>query len=77
MNLSTKQTHDIEKKRVTAKGEGWKERGGLETRGWRRQLFHLEWMNDNVLLCTTGNYIQPSGITILEKNILKKECMYV
>ena len=28
----------------------------------RRKLFHLDWISNEVLLNSTGNYIQPLGI---------------
>ena len=42
------------------------ERGGSEVDGEfgvsRCKLFHLEWINNEVLLYSTGNYIQSLGI---------------
>ena len=53
---------DIENRLVFAKGEG----GGRGTE-WefgvsRCKLLHLEWINNKVLLYSTGNYIQSPGI---------------
>ena len=41
----------------------------------RSKLLHIEWINNKVLLYSTGNYIQSPGITIMEKNIKKR--MYI
>ena len=53
---------DIESRLVVAKGE----RGGSGM-DWefgvsRYQLLHLEWISNEVLLYSTGNYIQSLGI---------------
>ena len=48
---------DLENRLVVAKGEG---RGGgidREFRASRCKLFHLEWISNEVLLYSTGNYI--------------------
>ena len=48
-------------------GEGMG-RGGGEERGrgefgvGRCKLLHLEWLSNEVLLCSTGNYIQSLGV---------------
>ena len=39
------------------------------------QLLHIERMDNKFLLCSTGNYIQCPGITIMEKNFLKRTHM--
>ena len=60
INLST------EKKQTHGHGEptcGCQEGGGGSMRDWefgvsRRQLLHLEWISNEVLLYITGNYIQ-------------------
>ena len=53
---------DMENRLVAANGE----RGGM---GWigefgvsRCNLLHLEWLDNEVLLYSTGNYIQSLGI---------------
>ena len=38
----------------------------------RYKLLHLEWINNKVLLYTTGNYIQSPGINHNGKKYLKK-----
>ena len=41
---------------MVAKGEGWSERD--EVGVWGRCKLHLEWINNKVLLYSSGNYIQ-------------------
>ena len=53
---------DIENRLMVAKEEG--ERGGLD---WefgvgRYKLLHLEWISNEVLVHSTGNYIKSLGI---------------
>ena len=53
---------DIENRLVVAKGN--REGSGMD---WefgvsRCKLFHLEWISNEVLLHSTGNYIQSLGI---------------
>ena len=78
MNLSTKQkqTTDIENRLVVAKGRGGG--GGLD---WefgvsRYKLVHTEWINNKVLLYSTGNYIQYPVINHNGKEY-KRECVYI
>ena len=59
MNLSTekKQTHGLGEKTCACQGGG----GGSEM-DWEFgviicKVLHLEWINNKVLLCNTGNYI--------------------
>ena len=42
----------------------------------RCKLLHLEWINNRVLLHSTGNYIQYPGINHNGKEY-KKECIYI
>ena len=61
---------------MAAKGE--RGRGGIE---WefgvsRCKLVYIEWINDKVLLYSTGNYIQYPMINHNGKEY-KKECMYM
>ena len=49
---------------VVAKGEGW---GGWKGMDWefgisRCKLVYIGWINNKVLLYSTGNYIQSPGI---------------
>ena len=59
MNVSTKQKQtDVDNRLVVAKGDGGG--GGME---WefgicRCKLLYREWINNKVLLYSTGNYIQ-------------------
>ena len=63
MNISTKQeqTHRCGEQTCHCQGEGWNEMD------WefvidRCKLLHLEWISNEVLLCSTGNYIQSPEI---------------
>ena len=65
---------DIENGFVVAKGG----RGGMD---WefgvsRCKLLHTEWINNTVLLCSTGNYIQYPGINHNGKEY-KKQYIYM
>ena len=42
----------------------------------RCKLLHTEWINNKVLLYSTGNYIQYPGINHDGKEY-KKECIYI
>ena len=79
MNLSMKQkqTLDIENRLVVAKGKGV---GGV--REWeagvsRCKLFYMEWINNKVLLYSTGNYIQYPMINHNGKEYEKEECIHM
>ena len=76
MNLSTKQkqTHRHREQTCGCQGGGW---GGMD---WefgvsRCKLLHTEWMDNKVLLYSTGNYIQQPGINHNGKEY-KKEYIY-
>ena len=59
MNLSTKQKEtDIESKLVVAKGEGVGRGTDWEFGISRCKLLYIGWINNKVLLYSTGNYIQ-------------------
>ena len=67
---------NMENRLLVAKGEG--KRSGMD---WefgvsRCKLLHLEWINNKVLLYSTGNYIQSPGIDHDGKEY-KKECVWV
>ena len=49
---------DIEDRLVVAKGEGVGGRMEWEVGVSRRKLLYTEWINNKVLLYSTGNYIQ-------------------
>ena len=42
----------------------------------RRKLLYIQWINNEVLLSSTGNYTQCLGINHNGKEY-KKECIYV
>ena len=65
----------------TLRADLWLPRGRVERSGmeWkfgasRCKLLHLEWINNEVLLYSTGNYIQFPGIDHDGKEY-KKECI--
>ena len=41
----------------------------------RCKLLYIEWINEKILLYSTGNYIQDPGISNIEKEY-KKACVY-
>ena len=51
----------MESRLVVAKGEG-KGEGWTGVRVSRCKLSHLEWISNEVLLCSTGSYIQSPEI---------------
>ena len=74
MNISVEQTH--RHRLVVAKGEG----GGGEV-DWefgvsRCKLLHSEWINNKVLLYSTGNYIQYP-VTNHNGKEYEKECTHM
>ena len=77
MNLSTeKKIMDLVNRLVVAKGEG-------EGVGWigslgliECKLLPLEWISNEILLCSTGNYVW--SLMTEHDNVRKKNvCMYV
>ena len=61
---------------LVSKGK-WGDRGmDREFAVGRCKLLHLEWINNKVLLYSTGNYIQSPGINHNRKEH-EKECMCV
>ena len=58
-----------------------RERGGegmdWEFRVTRCKPLHLEWIQNKVLLYSTGNYIQSLGIKLMENNIKKNVYMCI
>ena len=63
MNLFTKQKHIHKENRlVVAKGEKRVSGTDWEFAGSRCKLLHVEWLSNEVLLYSTGNYIQSLGI---------------
>ena len=53
------------------------ERGGLGVWGWEMQTILLKWINNQVLLYGTGNYIQYPVINQNGKEYFKKEYIYI
>ena len=43
----------------------------------RCKLLHLEWISNEILLYSTGNYILPLGWNMLENNVRKRIYIYV
>ena len=41
------------------------------------KLFHLEWISDEILLYSTGNYIQSLGIAHDKNNVRKGMYVYI
>ena len=77
MNLSTeKKIMDLENRLVVAKGEeegvGWIGELGVN----RCRLLPLEWISNEMLLCSTGNYVW--SLMMEHDNVRKKNVyMYV
>ena len=76
MNLSTKQkqTHRHREQTCGCQGGG----GGME---WefgitRCKLLYRQWINNKVLLYSSGNYIQYSGINYNGEEY-EKECVHI
>lgn len=60
---------------MVAKGEGGKGKAMDRELGVGGcTVLHLEWINNEVLLCSTGNYIQSPGVNIMEKTIKNNAC---
>ena len=64
MNLSTNGNRltDIENRLVFAKEEGAGKEIDMEFRVNRFKLLHLEWISDEFLPYSAGNYVQSLGI---------------
>ena len=54
-------------------GSGMEEEFGIS----RCKVLHLEWISNEVLLYSAGNYIQSLGIDMMEDNIRKGVHIYV
>ena len=63
---------DIEIRLVVAKGVGGREMNGLGVQGWLEANLLLEWINNKVLLYSTGNYIQCPGTNCNGNEYLKR-----
>ena len=58
MNLPTKQKQTHRRREPTCGCQGGGRRMDWESGAGRCKLLHLEWINNKVLLYSTGNYIQ-------------------
>ena len=58
---------NIENRLVVAKGGVWESEMDEDFGVSRCKVLHLEWIGNEVLLYSTGNYIQPHGIKYDEK----------
>ena len=58
---------------MVAKGMGGERRMDLEFEVGRCKLLHLEWINNKVLLYSTGNYIKYAVINHNGKEYLKRK----
>ena len=78
MNLSTKQKQTHRHREQTCDCQGGGGKGGMdwEFGAGRCKLLHLEWINNKVLMYSTGNYIQYPVINHNGKEY-RKEYMYV
>ena len=79
MNLPTKQkqTHRHGEQTCGCQGGGGGSGMDEEFGVSRCKLFHLEWTSNEVLLHSTGSYIQSPGIDHDGKEQFKKECIYM
>ena len=79
MNLSTKQKQTQRHREQTWLPRGKRDAGGM---AWefgisRCKLVYIEWINNKVLLYSTGNYIQYPVINHNEKNMKKNVYIYI
>ena len=78
MNLFTKQKQTYRHREQTCgcQGEGGVGRDGLGVWVSRCKLVYIGWINNNVLLYNTGNYIQYPVINH-HGTEYEKECIYI
>ena len=62
---------------MTAKGEGGRNGVDLEFGVNRYKLLHLGWIRNEVLLYSTGNCVQSSGMEYKKKNIYMSVHVFV
>ena len=75
--MKQKQIHKHREQTCGCQG-GWGRRGMEWEFGISRcKLLYIEWINNKVLLCSTGNYIQYSVINHNWKGYYKRECIYI
>ena len=77
LSMKQKQTHRHKEQTCGSEGEEWGG-GGMEWElGFSRcKLSYIEWINNKVLLYSTGNYIQYPVINHNGKEY-EKECIYI
>ena len=68
---------DIETRLVVAMGEAGGGGKDCQLGISRRKLLYIEWINNKVLLYSTGNYIQYPGINHSGKRIWKRMYIYI
>ena len=80
MNLYTeqKQTHRHGQQTSGCRGGG----GGRSWRDWefgvnKSKLLHVEWIDNEILLYSTGNYVQKLRWNMMKDNLRKRVCVYV
>ena len=78
MNISTKQkqTHRHREQTCGCPGRGAEGVVNWEFGISKWKLLHIEWINNMVLMYSTGNYIQYPVINYNEKEY-KEECIYI
>lgn len=62
MNLSREQTHRQREQNCGCQGGGSGSGMDWKLGVSRYKLLHFEWIDNKVLLCTTGNYVLAPGI---------------
>ena len=68
---------DIENRPVVAKGDGVGRRLDWEFGISRCKLVYIEWINNKILLYSTGNYTQHSMINHNRKKYEKRMYIYI
>ena len=74
--MKQKQTHRHSDQTCGCQG-GWGEGRNWESGISRCKLLYIEWINNKVLLYSTGNYIQSPGINHNGKEYFKRLCVYI
>ena len=73
MKKRKKQIQDVESRLIVVKREAGWGRYGVGVWVSRCKLLYVEWINNKVLLYSTGNYIQYSMTNHNAEEYLKKE----
>ena len=76
LSMKQKQTHRHREQTYGCQGRGCGGRMDWEFGISRCKLLYIEWINNKVLLYSTGNYIQYPVINYNGKEY-EKECIYV